>query len=52
MGGVLHDHTQDYDLAFLVSAGLAAVAVVCSLLIRERRHLPSGSTVEGNVSRP
>jgi len=52
MGGVVHDHTQDYDLAFLVSAGLAAVAVVCSLLIRERRHLPSGSTVEGNVSRP
>jgi MFS family permease len=40
LGGVIFDNTGDYDLAFLISAGLAVVAVACTLLIREERHLP------------
>jgi MFS family permease len=40
LAGVAFDRTGDYDLAFVVSAVMAGVAVLCSLLIRERRHLP------------
>lgn len=40
LGGVIFDRTGNYDLAFLLSAVLAGVAVVCALLIRETRHLP------------
>ena len=40
LGGVLFDHTQGYDLIMLISAITAAFAVVCTLLIREERHLP------------
>jgi MFS family permease len=40
LAGVVVDSTRDYDLAFLVSAVMAGVAMVCSLLIREKRHLP------------
>jgi len=35
---------QDYNLVLLISAIMAAVAVVCTLLIRERRHLPPVSS--------
>jgi MFS family permease len=41
LGGVIYDRTGDYDLAFVMSAGLAAVALACTLLIREERHLPA-----------
>lgn len=40
LGGVVFDQTGSYDLALIISVGLAVVAVVCTLLIRERRHLP------------
>jgi MFS family permease len=46
LAGVIRHGTMNYDLAFLVSAGLAAVATLCSLFIREKRHLPPGQTAE------
>jgi sugar phosphate permease len=45
LGGIIFDKTGDYDLAFLLSAVLSAVAFVCTLLIREERHLPPRYTV-------
>jgi MFS family permease len=42
LGGVVFDGTGDYDLAFLASAGMAALAFACTLFIREKRHLPPG----------
>ncbi len=35
LGGVIFDETGNYDLAFVLSAALAALALVCTLLIRE-----------------
>jgi MFS family permease len=40
LGGVIFDKTGDYDLGFILSAALAAVALICTLLVREERHLP------------
>lgn len=40
LGGLVFDATGDYDIALLVSAIASGVAVVCTLLIRDRRHLP------------
>jgi MFS family permease len=40
LGGVVFDRTGDYDLAFLISAGMAALAFACTLFIREERHSP------------
>lgn len=40
LGGVIFDRTGNYDLAFILMAILAAMAVVCTLFIREERHLP------------
>lgn len=37
-GGFSYDLTGNYQLAFVVSAILAAVAVVCAFFIREERH--------------
>lgn len=36
--GVMFDRTGDYDLALLISAGMAIVALGCTLLIKEERH--------------
>jgi MFS family permease len=43
LGGVIFDKTGDYDLGFIISAVLAGVALVCTLLIREERHVPQMS---------
>jgi len=43
MGGVIFDRTGSYDLAFAISAIMALMAVVCTLLIKETRHLPRES---------
>ena len=40
MGGVFFDRTQGSDLVMLLSAVTSALAVVCTLLIRDERHLP------------
>ena len=46
LGGVIFDETGDYDLAFLISAALAGVALICTFFIREKRHTPPGWTAE------
>jgi MFS family permease len=38
LGGVIFDHTGSYRLAFMISAVMAFAAVLCSILIAERRH--------------
>jgi MFS family permease len=45
LGGLIFDVTGDYDLGFLLSAALAALAFGCTLFIREKRHLPPGQAV-------
>ncbi len=48
LGGVIFDSTGDYNLVLLVSAGMAVVGLVCTLLIREERHTrPAGRLGEG-----
>ena len=42
LGGVMFDASHDYDLALLVSAGMSALALVCTFFIRDRRHAPPG----------
>lgn len=44
LGGLIFDRTGSYDLALLISAVLAAVALVCTLLIREKRHVVDEGT--------
>ena len=39
LGGAVYDATGGYDVAMAVSAGASAVALVCTLLIREVRHV-------------
>jgi len=43
LGGVLFDRTHNYDLVMLISAIAAALAVLCTLLIPEKRHLPQSA---------
>ncbi len=38
MGGVIFDKTGRYWLAFIISTIMALVAVICTILIAERRH--------------
>jgi MFS family permease len=40
LGGVIFDETGDYDLAFAIAVAMAALALVSTLFIREKRHLP------------
>ena len=40
LGGVVFDRTQQYDMVMLLSAITAALAVVCTLFIREEKHNP------------
>ncbi|NLG66400.1 MAG: MFS transporter [Actinobacteria bacterium] len=38
LGGVVYDLTGGYELAFIISAVVSAIAAACSLAIRETRH--------------
>ena len=38
LGGVVFDRTGDYSIAFAVALVASAIALVCTLLIREERH--------------
>jgi predicted MFS family arabinose efflux permease len=38
MGGVIFDRTGSYRLIFILSAILAAIALLCTVFIREERH--------------
>jgi len=40
LGGVVFDSTGNYDLILLISAVMAALALVGTVFIREKRHLP------------
>ena len=40
VGGILFDSSGDYRLAFLLSAVTSALAILCTILIREKRHTP------------
>ena len=40
LGGYIFDQTGSYRLAFVCSAVLAFIAMVCCIFIRERRHFP------------
>jgi MFS family permease len=40
LGGVIFDHSGNYDLALLISAGMSALALLCTFFIREKRHAP------------
>ena len=40
VGGMLFDSSGDYRLAFLLSAVTSAVAILCTILIKEKRHSP------------
>ncbi len=54
VGGVIFDRTGDYDLALIISAGMAALGLVCTLLIREERHYgqtPSCQADRGSLPR-
>ncbi|MCX8032344.1 MAG: MFS transporter [Thermoleophilia bacterium] len=39
LGGLIFDRTGDYRLALAISAGLAVVAIVCTLLMQEKRQV-------------
>jgi MFS family permease len=39
LGGAVYDATGSYNVAMAISAGASAVALVCTLLIREVRHV-------------
>ena len=43
LGGVMFDRSGNYDLALLISAGMAVVALACTFFIRDERHLPRGA---------
>jgi MFS family permease len=38
LGGEIFDRTGSYELAFILSAIMALVAVLCTVLIKEKRH--------------
>ena len=38
MGGLIFDKTGSYHWSFIISAVMAGIAVVCTLLIKERRY--------------
>jgi predicted MFS family arabinose efflux permease len=38
LGGEIFDRTGSYELAFILSALMALVAVLCTVLIKEKRH--------------
>ena len=55
LGGAVYDATGSYNVAMAISAGASAVALVCTLLIREVRHVAPeerpGARV-GDAARP
>jgi predicted MFS family arabinose efflux permease len=50
LGGVTYDKTGVYNLALLISAGASLVALVCTLLIREVRHVAPVAEDPGHVA--
>jgi len=47
IGGLIFDQTGSYQLAFIFSTIMAFIALLCSILIRERRHIhPRNSSTQ------
>jgi MFS family permease len=40
MGGLLFDKTGNYQITLVVSAVLAVIAMICTMALKEKRHLP------------
>ncbi len=53
LGGAIYDVTGSYAVAMAISAAVSAVALVCTLLIKEVRHIApeerSGAAAEGDT---
>jgi nitrate/nitrite transporter NarK len=39
MGGLLFDTTGSYQIIFVISAVLAVIATICTMSLKEKRHL-------------
>jgi MFS family permease len=39
MGGLLFDKTGSYQIIFVISAVLAVIATICTMALKEKRHL-------------
>ena len=39
MGGLLFDTTGSYQIIFVISAVVAVIAIICTMAIKEKRHL-------------
>jgi len=49
LGGVIYDRTGSYNLALLLSAISAGIALICTLLIREERHVAPVVSLDASV---
>jgi predicted MFS family arabinose efflux permease len=45
MGGLVFDKTGSYQLIFIVSAAMCLIAVACSVLIKDKRHVIPGTSL-------
>ena len=52
IAGVIFDKTGSYQLAFILSAILAIIAILAMLFVTERRHLPIESCLQENITKP
>jgi MFS family permease len=46
LGGVIFDKTGSYQLAFILSLIMSLLAILGSILIKEKRHLPPSASVQ------
>ena len=49
LGGVMFDRSGNYDMALLISAGMAVVALACTFFIRDERHAARGRAATEKV---
>jgi len=49
LGGVTFDRTGSYDLIFGVYIGLSAIALICGVVIKDRKHRLAKSGCHGNI---
>lgn len=50
MGGMIFDKTGSYQFAFIVSAVMAFIAFICSILVKEKRHVINDPPASSKVS--
>jgi predicted MFS family arabinose efflux permease len=49
LGGVTFDRTGSYDLIFGVYAGFSVIALICGILIKEKKHRIADPGCRGNI---